>query len=147
MANNYVRGASITSAASRAEIHDMLTRCGATGFRCGSEDGRTAITFTAGHRQFRFVYVPPGSEGPGTGKPVPGAKSHEDASRRYWHKLSMLIQAKLEAVAAGVATFEEEFLAYMVVPGGETVFQNVESGIAKAYATGVRRALLNDGGR
>jgi hypothetical protein len=154
MATNYVRGASISCAASRAEIQDMLTQYGATGFRTGSENGRTIIAFTADRRRFRFLYEPPGPGGsertagsPQQQRALPGAKSHEDASRRYWHKLSMLVRAKLEAVAAGIATFEEEFLAYMVLPGGQTVLQNVKPEIARTYATGVRVGLLSDGGR
>jgi hypothetical protein len=135
MATNYVRGASITCAASRAEIQEMLSQYGATGFRTGSENGRTIIAFTANRRRFRFLYEPPGSPEPADAtrspqKPrsLPPPKSHEELSRRYWHKLSMLIRAKLEAVDAGVVTFEEEFLAYMVLPGGETVAQNVRPG-------------------
>lgn len=151
MATNYVRGASITCAASRAEIQEMLTEYGATGFRTGSEGGRTIIAFTADRRRFRFLYEPPGSPEPagasrGSEPPrsLPRPKSHEELSRRYWHKLSMLIRVKLDAVGAGIATFEEEFLAYMVLPGGETVAQSVRPGIARAYATGVRPAPLGD---
>lgn len=144
---NYVRGASISCAAFRAEIQEMLTRYGATGFRYGWEEGRTAIAFTAGGRHFRFVLVLPGS----TADPLqprrtdPAAKPGEDASRQRWQKLSMLIRAKLEAVAAGVATFDEEFLAYMVLPGGGTVSQAVAPSIDAAYA-GTRTGLPGDRG-
>jgi len=152
MATNYVRGASITCAASRAEIQDMLTSHGATGFRCASRDGGTAIAFTAGHRRFRFAYTPPGGEKTGTDsrmqprKTPPGSRSPEEASRRYWHKLSLLIRAKLDAVDEGIATFEEEFLAYMLLPGGDTVLQGVQPGVTRAYAAGGRTGLLNDDG-
>ncbi|WP_336715436.1 hypothetical protein [Arthrobacter sp. USHLN218] len=153
MATNYVRGASITCAASRAEIQEMLSQYGATGFRTGSENGRTMIAFTADRRRFRFLYEPPGTPEPAGAARSPQQRSfprpqgRDEFSRRYWHKLSMLVRAKLEAVSAGIASFEDEFLAYMVLPGGETVAQNVRPGIARAYATGVRPASLGDGGR
>ena len=138
----------------------MLTRYGATGFRTASEGGRTAIAFSVGRHRFRFMYDPSVPAQPaGAGRPgaarnllqprstAPGTRSEEEASRRYWHKLSMLIRAKLEAVAEGIASFDEEFLAYMVLPGGQTVLQNVGPGIARAYSTGTRTSIMNDGGR
>jgi hypothetical protein len=149
MTTNYVRGASISSAASRVEIQDMLTDYGATGFRCGWEDGRAAIAFTAGGRRFRFVLALPGPAGDplqprrqGT-----GSKSPEETARRCWHRLSLLVRAKLEAVASGIVTFDQEFLAYMVLPGGGTVFQDAAPAIGTAYATGVRAGLLGQDGR
>jgi hypothetical protein len=154
MTTHYVLGASISSAASRVEIQDMLTGYGATGFRCGWEEGRAAIAFTAGNRQFRLVLALPrsadlaGSAGdplqprrPGT-----GTKSPEETARRCWHRLALLIRAKLEAVDSGIVTFDQEFLAYMVLPGGGTVFQEAAPAIGTAYATGVRAGLLGEGG-
>lgn len=155
MTTHYVRGASITSAASRVEIQDMLTGYGATGFRCGWEEGRAAIAFTAGERRFRFVLALPGSaEMAGSaGDPLQprrqgaGSKSAEELSRRCWHQLSLLIRAKLDAVDSGIVTFDQEFLAYMVLPGGGTVFQEAAPAIGTAYATGVRAGLFGKGGR
>jgi hypothetical protein len=155
MTTNYVRGASITSAASRVEIQDMLTDYGATGFRCGWEEGRAAIAFTAGERRFRFVLALPGSAdlaGSVGDRLQPrrqgtGTKSAEEQARWCWHRLSLLIRAKLEAVASGIVSFDQEFLAYMVLPGGDTVFQDAAPAIGTAYATGVHTGLLRQDGR
>jgi len=133
----------------------MLTGYGATGFRCGWEDGRAAIAFTAGGRRFRFVLALPGSADlpASAGDPLQprrkgtGAKSPEEASRWCWHRLALLIRAKLEAVDSGIVTFDQEFLAYMVLPGGGTVFQDAAPAISTAYATGVRFGLLGQDGR
>jgi len=149
MTTNYVRGASITCAASRDEIRDMLTGYGATGFHCGWEDGRAAVAFTADNRQFRVVLALPGAaiDASQSRSMIPATKAIEEASRRRWHNLSLLVRAKLDAVASGTATFEEEFLAYMVVPGGNTVFQAVAPAISTAYAAGAPTQLLIDSGR
>lgn len=149
MTTNYVRGASITCAASREEIQGMLAGYGATGFHCGWKDGGAAVAFTAGDRQFRFVLALPGQAGDPlqSRRTGPDRQSAEEVSRRRWHKLSMLIRAKLEAVDSGIATFDEEFLAYMVVPGGNTVFQDVAPAIDTAYATALRTPLLGDSDR
>ncbi|MBT1001794.1 hypothetical protein KIH31_04190 [Paenarthrobacter sp. DKR-5] len=150
MTTNYVRGASISSSAFRAEIQAMLTVYGAAGFRCGLEDGRAAIVFIAGKRQFRFILPltgPVGSSSGTTGDPLQprssdtAGKAKEDAARRQWHQLSLLIRAKLDAVAAGITTFDQEFLAYMVLPGGTTVFDAVTPAVSNAYTPGGRPPL------
>jgi hypothetical protein len=39
------------------------------------------------------------------------------ADRQRWRALYLVVRAKLEAVEAGIAIFEEEFMAFIVVPG------------------------------
>ena len=43
------------------------------------------------------------------------------AERQRWRALAMVIQAKLEAVSAGITTLEDEFLAWTVLADGRTV--------------------------
>jgi hypothetical protein len=54
----------------------------------------------------------------------------------------LVIKAKLEAVESGIACFEEEFMAHIVLPDGRTVGEHVIPGIAQAYETGNVPALL-----
>jgi hypothetical protein len=44
----------------------------------------------------------------------------EQACRQKWRALALCIKAKLEAVEAEIETFEEAFLAHVMLPGGET---------------------------
>ena len=76
-----------------------------------------------------------------------GNKSPEETARRCWHRLALLIRAKLEAVDSGIVTFDQEFLGYMVLPGGGTVFQDAAPAIGTAYATGVRAGIVGQAGR
>ena len=46
------------------------------------------------------------------------------------------IKAKLEAVASGIVTFEDEFATHMVLPDGHTVRDHLMPAIEQAYATG-----------
>ncbi len=124
MRSNYIRGASVTCSASQAEIQAMLAAAGATGIQFASERGKTRITFRSGGRHFLLAL-------PAASSDLPYA---QEAARRGWRQLSALIRAKLDAVEAGITTFDEEFLAYMVMPGGATVFRAVAPGIAAAYA-------------
>ena len=50
--------------------------------------------------------------------PTAAREGYEQALRSRWRALTLIITAKLEAVA-----FEEEFAVHMVLPGGETVGQ------------------------
>lgn len=52
-------------------------------------------------------------------------KEYEQAGRQRWRALALVIKAKLEAVGTGIVTFEEEFLAHIVLPSGRTVTQDV----------------------
>jgi hypothetical protein len=54
----------------------------------------------------------------------------------------LVIKAKLEAVASGITTFEDEFLAHIVMPDGQTVATHIKPRIAQAYETGSMQALL-----
>ncbi len=123
----------------------MLTDHGAHGFRCASEHGKAEVAFSSDDRRFRLALALPSAlpSGRGSDPLVPdatqGSRTTQDVARRRWRQLSSLIKAKLEAVDAGIVTFDEEFLAYMVMPGGETVFEASLPGIAAAYAA--------DGGR
>ncbi|WP_026532527.1 hypothetical protein [Arthrobacter sp. H41] len=129
MTTNYVRGASASSADSRAEIVGLLSRHGASGVRCISEQRRTTIVFSSGDRQFRLLLT-----GPAGFPDETDDSGREKAARRRWHTLALLVKAKLEAVNADIVTFEEEFLAYTVLPNGRTVFENTQQAISRAYA-------------
>jgi hypothetical protein len=45
----------------------------------------------------------------------------EQADRQRWRALYIVIRAKIEAVEAGIAVFEQEFLAFVVLPNGLTI--------------------------
>jgi hypothetical protein len=47
-----------------------------------------------------------------------------------------VIKAKLEAVQAGIVTFEEEFLAHILLPSGETVGEWATPQLEDIYEAG-----------
>ena len=53
-----------------------------------------------------------------------------------------MIQAKLEAVECGISMFEDEFMANIVLPGGQTVSDFMKPQIEKAYELGTPPQLL-----
>jgi len=70
------------------------------------------------------------------------AAAYEQAVRQRWRALALVIKAKLEAVETGITEFEEEFLAHIVLPGGQTVGQWMLPQIAKAYDSNSLPSLL-----
>jgi hypothetical protein len=67
--------------------------------------------------------------------------------RARWRALLLVIKAKLESVESGIATFEEEFMAQIVLPDDQTVGQWVLPEVARIYETGrmPRSKQIGDG--
>lgn len=53
----------------------------------------------------------------------------------------LVVKGKLEAVESEIVTFEEEFLAHLVLPNGQTVGSEVRPMVAQAYETGIMPAF------
>lgn len=68
--------------------------------------------------------------------------AYEQDVRQRWRALCLCIKAKLEAVEAGITTFEDEFMAHIVLPNGQTMSQHATPMIAQAYETGNVPPLL-----
>jgi len=146
----YAKGTTVSRAQSRAEIENTLERFGCEGFMSG-QDGRAAvIAFKARGRQimFRMTLPDPGDNAfslTPTGKPratSSAAAAYDQEVRRMWRAMAMSIKAKLVSVEDGIETFEQAFMAHVVMPDGLTISDHVSSRIAVAYETGDMPRLL-----
>lgn len=52
---------------------------------------------------------------------VKDRKTYEQEVRRLWRALLLSVKAKLEAVQSGIATFDQEWLSYVVMPNDEAI--------------------------
>lgn len=157
---SYAANTTVSSDRSKAEIEAILKNYGAEQFISGWGNEQVAIGFKMGNRMIKFIL------------PIPNLKefktltvkrrsryghvsthererselgqrdAHDQEVRRRWRALALVIKAKLEAVSSGITTFEEEFLAHIVLPGGGTVYEQTRKGIAHAYDTGKAPDLL-----
>ncbi len=143
--SRYAASTSVSSERSRAEIEQILKRYGADQFAYGWDQSDAMIQFRAHGRLVRFVLpLPDRNAREFTHTPVSGQrrqepaaeKEYEQAVRQRWRALVLLVKAKLEGVASGVVTFEEEFLAHTVLPDNSTVSEFMEPQIELAYTTG-----------
>jgi hypothetical protein len=139
MTGTYAAGTEVSPGRSRDEIERILTRYGASEFGYAVKSTRAMLGFVASNRQVRFdVPLPDPREFrlTPTGM-LRTEKTRQDAYeaevRRRWRSLALLVKAKLEAVASGIVTFEEEFAMHMVLPDGSKVSDTVVAGIASAY--------------
>ena len=69
-------------------------------------------------------------------------EAYEQAVRQRWRALALVVKAKLEAIEAGITTFEEEFLAYIMLPDGQTVGQWIKPQVDDAYRLGTMPTTL-----
>lgn len=143
----YADKTTTSSARSREEIERALLRYGATEFLYASRADAAVIQFKAYERTVRFLVPLPDRDShefrftPSRGLERTKAdqeRVYEQAVRQKWRALLLVVKAKLEAVDAGIVTFEQEFLPHIVIPGsqGLTVYETVSRHLSEAYALG-----------
>jgi hypothetical protein len=146
----YAASTAVTSERSRLEIERTLTRYGATSFAYGWQQQNAMIGFVMAGRQVRFLLPLPDEHAPEftrtpTGRPrtaTEAKRQHEQAVKQRWRALALIVKAKLEAVEAGIVTFEDEFAMHMILPDGRRVSEHVAPAVESAYATGVIPPML-----
>lgn len=151
MNRRFAQSTSVPVERSKAEIEGLLARYGATAFVSGWRDNYAQIQFDAQGRRIRFTLPLPDptnrkfTTSPTRGKVLPpeaARKNWEQACRQSWRALALVVKAKLEAVAAGISEFENEFLANIVLPDGGTVGERTRPQIALMYESGSMTPLL-----
>lgn len=117
---------------SRGEIEKMLSKhkCQQFGTATDYLEMKARVQFHAHDRIVRFTVALPDP------KKFRRPEDHAQEERRIWRSLLLVIKAKLEAVDTGIATFEQEFLANIVMPNGRTVAEIVIPQIAESYSSG-----------
>lgn len=144
----------VSAEKSRAEIERLIIRYGATSTAFMNAPGRAMIMFEAHNRRIVFELPLPNRDDRefihyrhSSGRMLPrksdaALAAWEQGCRQRWRALVLVIKAKLEAVESGITTFENEFLAHIIMPDGLTVAQHVRPRIAAAYETQTMQPLL-----
>lgn len=132
----YAEGTDVGVEKSQGEIKALLRKAGAGAIGVLEANAYAQVVFEMQDRRIiirmplppmdadEFVFVT--KKTPTTTYKAKRAESEvmkvwEQACRRSWRALLLVIKAKLEAVASGIVTFEDEFLAYTMKPDGETI--------------------------
>ena len=128
MPSRYATATEVTPDRSRSEIERVLRRFGATGFAYAWSGDTATIAFHVGGLTVRIAVPLPAADDPQfrrtpTGRTRTERQAHEAYEaevRRHWRALAAVIKAKLVAVEDNISTVEQEFLAHIVLPDGQT---------------------------
>jgi len=155
MSRRYAQDTEASVAKSRAELEELLQRHGATATAVYTSGTEAAVAFEMADRRVRFrLRLPDRTAREFTHAKInqSGAErlrsddaartAHEKGCRRLWRALILAVKAKLVAVEDGVETFEEAFMAHVVMPDGQTVAERIAPQIAQAYENGQDVPLL-----
>lgn len=147
----FAENTSVSSEKSRMEIERILGRYGADGFMYGWEAERAVVAFRMNGRHVKFVLpMPDRTSREFTHTPeknmrrseTAAAAAYEQSVKQRWRALALVIKAKLEAVEAGITVFDDEFMAHIQLPNGETVGNWMRPQIELAYENGNMPKLL-----
>lgn len=104
---------------SKAEIEKLVKKYGADAFAIMERQGKVQIAFSLMDRNILFrMELPEGDQ----------------AQRSIWRALMLTIKGKIESAERGIETFEEAFLANIVMPDGRTVSETTRPAIENHYA-------------
>lgn len=148
----YAENTEVPVPKTRAEIELLIMKHACTQFIVGVDHAqhRATVQFHAHQRIVRFEIALPDPADPkyrtfrnaGSGvlyrrTPAQVEKHVAQLERTRWRALLLVIKAKLEAVESGITTFEDEFLAHVVLPNQQTVADYMRPSVEQMYMTGV----------
>lgn len=152
----YAERTTVNPAATLAEIQTLVEdryKCKDFAFRKSPE--QVMVIFDMQDRRVRFTLPLPNPDDrqfkfTDTGRVRTGnsgVEAYQQAVRSKYRALLLTIKAKLESVESGIETFQEAFMAQIVLPGGQTMSEWAVPQIEKAYAGGEMPPLLGSGMR
>ncbi len=156
MSGKFAQTTDVSVDKSRAEIERVLAKYGADAFGYTIDGQDAKIAFRMSGRHFRFALTLPDrnradfhtyQQSSKTWKRADGVpeKMWEQECRSLWRALLLVIKAKLEAVAVGITTLEDEFLSAMVLSDGATVGETMKPQIEEHYRLGGPPRLMLGG--
>ena len=149
----YAEHTNVAPEKSRMEIEQALNRYGASAFMYATTTAQSMVQFMYQGRNIRIVLAKPDVSklkvrwygNVRDANPDQKAKFISDEGRRQWRALLLVIKAKLEAVQSKIATFDDEFMAYVVMPNGQTMGEWMRPQIEQAVANGHMPKMLMSG--
>ena len=111
-AYRYAQRTKVPVSRSRDEVERTLTKAGATSLATMFDGGSASVAFRIEGRNYVIRL------------PYPDKPNDQDIRQR-WRALLLLVKAKLEAFEAGITTAESEFLAFAMLPSGQTLGEHL----------------------
>jgi hypothetical protein len=150
MAHRYGERTSVPIERSQAELKKLVLGQGATTYLSFEDAGRWCVQFFLDGRLIRLVVPKPNPNDEKVlivqlGKwrtPAQQAVKLDQLGRQCWRALLLIVKAKFEVMSSGISTLEQEFLAHLVLPGGQCIGEWAAPQLAQMYANGQSPASL-----
>jgi len=131
----YALNTSVSTDKSINEIRAVLKKYGATGFAFGESNQAIQVGFELRGRRVRFRVPMPTAESVknqidlnvrnqytrGLSNNEVVKRTIEKATPQLYRALLLVIKAKLESVESGIESFDQAFMAHLLLPSGETI--------------------------
>lgn len=138
----YAKTTSVSTDRTIAETRKILFRYGADKFGYLEEEQRICLTFSSQNKQVRFDVPLPDRDSRDFTRTPTGRSRQNAAAQTAWEQACqqryraalLIIKAKLEATESGITTFEREFFANLMLPGGKTVFDELNRPVSQAIS-------------
>ena len=141
---SYAKGTSVSVDRSKSELKRVIYKNGGANYQYAESENRAMVMFMKSGRVIRFVVEFP-SPGDAMFMKTPSGRrtrtkeaayvEYEAEQRRRWRSLILSLKAKFEIVESGIASFETEFMPYILLPNKQTVAEAVTPLIEEAYST------------
>ena len=131
--STYAKETKVPVSQSKNELEKLLVKYGADQFVSGWDGKSVMVQF---RMRDRFIRVQMPMKDMGS---VDRTKKEE---RRRWRSLILKIKGNLESVESEIVTFEQAFMAHIVMPDNKTIGDHVLPQVALAYKTGNLPKLL-----
>ncbi len=146
----YAQNTTVSPEKSRAEIQRIIQRYGAEKFAYAEDSDQAMIVFQVHGRRVKFTLALPDvndeefttTAAGYTTSDAANTRKWEQSTRQRWRALALCIKAKLESVQSEIVTFDEEFLAHIVLPSGETMGERYVPDLDRYITSGQLPPLL-----
>ncbi len=128
--SGYAENTKVSVASSKTEIESTLNRFGIEDVGHFTESGAAVVMFKREGRPYSIRVTLP-DRNADEFRFTPGRRLERTADQAYaaweqacrvkWRELALLIKAKLVAISNETVSFDEEFLAYAMLPNRQTV--------------------------
>lgn len=129
----FAAGTRVPVMQTRMELESLLSKHKARALGIFTDQKGAVVVFEMADRRIKFALAVP---------PEGGSAKQERQRREKWRALLLAIKAKLVGVQSGIESFEEAFMAHVVMPDGRTVGELTRPAIASAYKEGKMVPLL-----
>lgn len=154
--STYAQGTSVAVWKSRQEIEQLLDKHRAARRATAQEEGRAVVMFELQDRRVQFELKLPARADFAKKKrngrlvsvtPLEQDRAWEQACRERWRALLLALKSKFVSLETGIETFEEAFLAHIVIPGtnGQRIGMWFAPQLAESYAKNKPPPMLPSG--